>query len=68
MVRHEDLIDYKAKAGVMIYKEGCTALTLTYDMKSSGTVVYITKLQAKCTKMGWLLGRNRSLILSMLTA
>ena len=59
MVRHEDLIDYKAKAGVMIYEEGCAALTLTYDMKSSGTVVYITKLQAKCTKMGWSTGTQQ---------
>ncbi len=59
MVRHEDLINYKAKAGVMIYKEGCVALTSTFDMKSSGTVVYITKLQAKCTKMGWLTGTQQ---------
>ncbi len=59
MVRHEDLINYKAKAGVMIYEEGCTALTSTFDMKSSGTVVYITELQAKCTKMGWSTGTQQ---------
>jgi hypothetical protein len=59
MVRHEDLIDYKAKVGVMIYEEGCAVLTSTFDMKSSGTVVYITKLQAKCTKMGWSTGTQQ---------
>jgi hypothetical protein len=59
MVRHEDLIDYKAKAGVMIYEEGYAALTSTFDMKSSGTVVYITELQAKCTKMGWSTGTQQ---------
>jgi hypothetical protein len=59
MVRRKDLIDYKAKAGIMIYKEGCAALTSTFDMKSSGTVVYITELQANCTKMGWSTGTQQ---------
>ncbi len=59
MVRHKDLINYKAKVGVMIYKEGCTALTSTFDMKSSGMVVYIIELQEKCTKMGWSTGMQQ---------
>jgi hypothetical protein len=59
MIRHEDLIKYKAKAGVMIYKEGYAALTSTFDIKSGSTVVYITELQAKCTKMGWLTGTQQ---------
>ncbi len=37
----------------MIYDEGCKKLTTEFDMKLSGTIVYITKLQAKCIKMGW---------------
>ncbi len=28
-------------------------------MKSSGTVVYITELQAKCIKMGWHMGTQQ---------
>jgi hypothetical protein len=27
--------------------------TTEFDMKSSGTVIYTTKLQAKCAKMWW---------------
>jgi hypothetical protein len=53
MVNHEDLINYSTKVGTTIYNEGCKKLTTEFDMKSSGTVVYTTKLQAKCVKMGW---------------
>jgi hypothetical protein len=28
-------------------------------MKSSGTIVYTTKLQAKCIKMGWHMGTQQ---------
>ncbi len=52
MVNHEDLINYQSKTGVMVYDEGRKALTTPFDMKSNGTVVYITELQAKCIKMG----------------
>jgi hypothetical protein len=53
MVNHQDLIDHTTKLGMMIYDEGCKKLTTEFDMKSSGTVVYITKPQAKYVKMGW---------------
>jgi hypothetical protein len=43
----------------MIYNEGCEKLTTEFDMKSSGTVVYTTKLQAKCVKMGWHMGTQQ---------
>ena len=52
MINHEDLINYQSKTGVMVYDEGRKALTTPFDMKSNGTVVYITELQAKCIKMG----------------
>jgi hypothetical protein len=50
MVNHEDLINYSTKVG--IYNEGSKKLTTEFDMKLSGTVVYTTKLQANCIKMG----------------
>jgi hypothetical protein len=53
MVNHEDLINYSTKVKMTIYNEGCKKLTTEFDMKLSGTVVYTTKLQAKCVKMGW---------------
>jgi hypothetical protein len=53
MVNHQDLINYSTKVGTMIYNEGCKKITTEFDMKSSRTVVYTTKLQAKCVKMGW---------------
>jgi hypothetical protein len=53
MVNHQDLIDYTMKVGTMVYDEGCKKLTTKFDMKSYGTVVYTTELQAKCIKMGW---------------
>jgi hypothetical protein len=56
MVNHQDLINYLTKVGTTIYNEGCKKLTTEFDMKSSGTVVYPTKLQAKCIKMGWHMG------------
>jgi hypothetical protein len=56
MVNHQDLINYSTKVGTRIYNEGCKKLTAEFDMKSSGTVVYTTKLQAKCVKMGWHMG------------
>jgi hypothetical protein len=37
----------------MIHDKGCERLATKFDMKSNGTVVYITKLQAKFVKMGW---------------
>jgi hypothetical protein len=39
--------------GTTIYNKGCEKLTTEFDMKSSGTVVYTTELQAKCVKIGW---------------
>ncbi len=59
MVNHEDLINYLTKVGTMIYNKGCKKLTTEFDMKSSGTVVYTTKLQAKCVKMGWHMGTQQ---------
>jgi hypothetical protein len=56
MVNHQDLINYSTKVGTMIYNEGCVKLTTEFDMKLSGTVIYTTKLQAKCVKMGWHMG------------
>jgi hypothetical protein len=53
MVNHQDLINYTMKVGMMIYDKGCNKLTTEFDMKSSRTIVYTTKLQAKCIKMGW---------------
>ncbi len=53
MVNYQDLINYSTKVGMTIYNEGCEKLTTEFDMKSSGTLVYTTKLQAKCIKMGW---------------
>ncbi len=53
MVNHQDLINYSRKVGTTIYNEGCKKLTTEFEMKLSGTVVYTTKLQAKCIKMMW---------------
>ena len=53
MLRHEDILDYSAKTATMIYKDGCESLTTSFDMKSNGTVIYITEFQAKCNRMGW---------------
>jgi hypothetical protein len=59
MVNHQDLINYSTKVGTTIYNEGCKKLTTEFDMKSSGTVVYTTELQAKCVKMGWHMGTQQ---------
>jgi hypothetical protein len=59
MVNHEDLINYSTKVGMAIYNKGCEKLTTEFDMKSSGTVVYTTELQAKCVKMGWHMGTQK---------
>jgi hypothetical protein len=59
MVNHQDLINYSTKVGTTIYNEGCEKLTTEFDMKSSGTVVYTTELQAKCVKMGWHMGTQQ---------
>jgi hypothetical protein len=59
MVNHQDLINYSTKVGTTIYNEGCEKLTTEFDMKSSGTVVYTTELQAKCIKMGWHMGTQQ---------
>jgi hypothetical protein len=59
MVNHQDLINYSTKGGTGIYNKGCEKLTTEFDMKSSGTVVYTTELQAKCIKMGWHMGTQQ---------
>ncbi len=59
MVNHQDLINYSTKVGTMIYNEGCKKCTTEFDMKSIGTIVYTTKLQAKCVKMGWHMGTQQ---------
>jgi hypothetical protein len=59
MVNHQDLINYSMKVGTSIYNKGCEKLTNEFDMKSSGTIVYTTKLQAKCVKMGWHMGTQQ---------
>ncbi len=59
MVNHQDLINYSAKVGTTIYNEECEQLTTEFDMKLSGTIVYTTKLQDKCTKMGWHMGTQQ---------
>jgi hypothetical protein len=59
MVNHQDLINYSTKVGTTIYNEGCEKLTTEFTMKSSGTVVYTTELQAKCVKMGWHMGTQQ---------
>jgi hypothetical protein len=59
MVNHQDLINCSTKVGTTIYNEGCKKLTTEFDMKLSGTVVYTTKLQAKCIKMGWHMGTQQ---------
>jgi hypothetical protein len=59
MVNHQDLINYSTKMGTTIYNEGCEKLTTEFDMKSSGTIIYTTKLQAKCIKMGWHMGTQQ---------
>ncbi len=59
MVRHENIIDYATKLGTLIYQEGCKALTMPFKMKSNGTVIYTTELQAKYNKMGWDIGSQQ---------
>jgi hypothetical protein len=59
MLRHEDIIVYSSKMGTMIYECNCESLTTPFKMKSSGTVIYITKLQAKSNHMGWHLGTQQ---------
>jgi hypothetical protein len=59
MLRHEDIINYSSKMGTMIYKDGCEALTKPFEMKSSGTVIYITELQVKSNHMGWHVGTQQ---------
>ncbi len=56
MVEHKDIINYATKLGTLIYQEGCKALTMPFEMKSNGTVIYTTELQAKSNKMGWGIG------------
>jgi hypothetical protein len=59
MVRHEDIIDYSSKMGTMISEDGCESLTTPFEMKCSGTVIYITELQAKSNRMGWHVGTQQ---------
>jgi hypothetical protein len=53
MLRHEDILDYLSKTTTIIYKDSCESLTTPFEMKSNGTMIYITELQAKCNCMGW---------------
>ncbi len=59
MVNHQDLSNYSTKVRMTIYNTGCKKLTKKFDMKSSGTIVYTTELQAKCVKMGWHMGTQK---------
>ena len=59
MLRHEDILDYSSKTATMIYEDGCESLTTPFEMKSNGTVIYITELQAKCNRMGWHTGTQQ---------
>jgi hypothetical protein len=59
MVRHKDIIKYTTKSRTLIYQEGCKALTMPFKMKSNGTVIYTTELQAKYNKMGWDIGSQQ---------
>ena len=59
MLSHEDIIDYSSKTGTMIYEDGCEALTTPFKMKSSGTIIYTTELQAKSNRMGWHVGTQQ---------
>jgi hypothetical protein len=59
MVKHQDIIDNTTKVGTMIYDKGCEKLISEFDMKSNGPVVYITKLKAKCIKIGWHVGTQQ---------
>jgi hypothetical protein len=59
MLRHEDIIDYSSKTGTMTNEDGCEALTTPFEMKSIGTVIFITKLQAKSNRMGWHVGTQQ---------
>ena len=59
MLRHEDILDYLSKMATMIYEDGCESLTMSFDMKFNGTVIYITEFQAKCNRMGWHTGTQQ---------
>jgi hypothetical protein len=59
MLRHEDILDYSSKTATMIYEDGCETLTMPFEMKSDGTVIYITELQATCNRMGWHSGTQK---------
>jgi hypothetical protein len=59
MLRHEDIIDYSSKTATMIYEDSCESLTTPFEMKSNGTVIYITELQAKCNRMDWHTGTQK---------
>jgi hypothetical protein len=59
MVNHQDLIKYTTKVVMMICGKGYEKNTTEFDMKSNGTVVYITELQANCIKMWWHMGTQQ---------
>ena len=59
MLRHEDILDYSSNMATMIYEDGCESLTMPFEMKSNGTVIYITELQAKLNRMGWHAGTQQ---------
>ena len=40
-------------------KPAVNLLTTFFEMKSNGTVIYITELQAKCNRMGWHTGTQQ---------
>ncbi len=43
----------------MIHEDSCESLTTPFKMKSSGSVIYITELQAKSNRMGWHVGTQQ---------
>jgi hypothetical protein len=60
MVNHQDFDQLHYKSGNDdLHGEECEKLTTEFDIKSGGTVVYITELQAKCVKMGWHMGTQQ---------
>jgi hypothetical protein len=45
--------------GTMIHEDSCETLITPFEMKSSVTIIYITKLQAKSNRMGWHIGTQQ---------
>jgi hypothetical protein len=59
MLRDKNILNYSSKTARMIYKDGCESLTTPFKMKSNGTVIYITELQAKGNRMSWHSGTHQ---------